>query len=80
MATVVTTLTSQEVASKIGVADPPAFTHLEATAKTKLTAALPAYNVTKVEVTTVGTTALKFTITYTPKALDANKAKAVLRA
>ncbi len=80
MATLVTTLTSVEVGQHVAHVDPPAYAAVEAAALRKLVAAHPAYNITKVEVSQAGATALKFTITYTPKPFDPNKAKATLRA
>jgi hypothetical protein len=79
MATLVTSLTSAEVANHVGVADPPTYTNLKAAALRKLQAQLPAYAVTKVEVSQVGAAALKFTITYTEKPLQGDKAKAALK-
>jgi hypothetical protein len=80
MATVVTTLTTAEVGQHIAHVDPPAYAAVEAAALRKLVAAHPNYNITKVEVSQGGAVALRFTITYTPKPLDPNKAKATLRA
>jgi hypothetical protein len=80
MASMVTTLTTAEVGQHIAHVDPPAYANVEAAALRKLTAAHPNYAITKVEVSQAGATALRFTVTYTPKPLDANKAKATLRA
>ena len=79
MATVVTSLTTAEVAQHIGVADPPAYAHLRAAALTKLQLQLPAYQITRVDIAQQAAVALKFTITYTEKPLQADKAKAALR-
>ena len=81
MTTVSTAVTTAEAARKLHVdATRGDVASFERAALAALQAGLPAYSITKVEaeITNKGA-AIKFTVTYTPKSLDPNKVKALLK-